>query len=98
MSRASTAIVSGEKKLRVAQSIHDLELILPHRSERIVGTGFIRLRRGTVAISTKIGGDHMILFRQLVCHFVPADMRLRIAVQQQQRGPLPAMPDPDPGA
>ncbi|MFC7538865.1 hypothetical protein ACFQU2_04505 [Siccirubricoccus deserti] len=48
-----------------------------------------------VAIAAQVGGDDMEVLGQTRRHRMPGDMGQRIAVQQQQRRPAAAMPQPD---
>jgi hypothetical protein len=46
-----------------------------------------------VATATQVGRHDSEATRQLGCHLVPHRMRLRMAVQQQQRRAVAAAPD-----
>jgi len=91
--RAGTAIVAGDEELAIAERLHDLDLVLRHRAERVVdvvGPGVIRA--DTVAIAAQIACDDMEMLGQPIGDLVPGDMGQRVAVQQQQGRTVTAMP------
>ena len=95
---AGAAIVAGDEIAIVAQLLHDLDHVLSHGAERIVdvvGTGF---RQRAVAVASQIGQHDVIVLRQSRSHLVPADMVLRISVQQQQRRSRAAVTQTDHGS
>src|SRR3978361_2142691 len=79
----------------ITKRMHDLYLVLRHRAERVVGV--VRRLRWcrTVAIAAQIRGHDMKTFGETRRHRVPGDMRQGIAVQQQQRWSVAAMPQTD---
>ena len=81
------------------QPLHHLHHVLGHLA---LGVGsVVRGRLGLVraAVAAQIGAHDSEALRQPRRHRVPHGVRLRVAVQQQQRRPRPAAPQPDrPGA
>ena len=81
----STAVVAGHHEPLVAERAHHGEAVLGHRAlgvDRVLG---VAARRGAGAVAAQVGDDQGELARQLGRHLVPADVGLRVAVQQEQR-------------
>jgi len=51
MGGAAAAVVAGDVKVVIAESGHDLDLVLGHGAEGVVGTVRFRGRGGTVAVA-----------------------------------------------
>ena len=69
---AGAAVVAGDKELAVAELLHDLDLVLRHRPERIVDV--VRpgvLGADAVAVAAQIGGDDMEMLGEPVGDLVP---------------------------
>ncbi len=93
---AGAAIVPGDKEFAVAELLHNLDLVLRHRTERIVDIVFTAVFGAyAVAVTPEIGGDHIKILGQPRRNLVPGDMGQRIAVQQQQRRAVAAVPQMD---
>ena len=87
---AAAAIMAGEAKADMTDGLHHLDHGLGHRAlgvGRILG---ISLRRVRPAVAGQVRDDEAVVLRQRRRHAMPHHIRLRIAVQQQQRRPLPA--------
>ena len=87
---ASAAIVAGDEELPMAEDLHDRQAVRRHGSFAIGGMFRVTCRRGTRAIAAQISQHEREVCGRLRRNFVPADMRLRIAVQQHERGTSPA--------
>ena len=86
----AAAIVPGDVKPPKPQSFHHLHLILCHGA---LGVGEVRRVGGglaAVTVTAQVAGDDGETLRQPRRDPVPHDVRLRIAVQQQQRRPRAA--------
>src|SRR6516225_826976 len=93
---AGAAVVSGDKELAVAELVHDLDLVLRHRPERIIDVVFAGvIWADAVAITAQIGCDDMKTLGQAWGDLVPGDMGQRDAVQQPQRRAVAAVPQMD---
>jgi len=89
---AAAAIMAGEAELRVAERSHQLDHALRHRALVVGRVVFVRFWRGGCAIAWQVGHHQCEVIRELWRHAMPEDMRLRIAVQQQQRWAFAADP------
>ena len=98
MRDAAAAIVTNHGKTIEAEMLHHFNLIKRHRALRIVGMIFAIGRLAAVAVSAKVGSNHRVLSREFRSDNPPGDVRLRCAVQQQKRRPLPANDAVDRGA
>ena len=85
MRDATTAIVAAKTERIEAEFAHHYNLILRHFTFTVVGVIGSIGRFSTHAIPAKVGDDDGEVLRQFRCDAVPNQMRLRIAVQQQQR-------------
>src|SRR6516165_3692949 len=93
---AGAAVVPGDEEFAVAELLHDLDLILRHRAERIVDVVFAAVVGShAVAIAAQIGGDDMEPLGKTRRDLTPGGMGKRISVQQQQRRAVAAVPQMD---
>src|SRR5258708_33762517 len=93
---AGAAVVPGDEEFAVAELLHDLDLVLRHRPEGIVDIIFAAVFGAyAVAIAPEIGSDHMKMLGQPRRDLMPGDMGQGIAVQQQQRRAVAAVPQMD---
>ena len=87
---AAAAVMAGEAKAHVSQRLHHLDHGCCHRAlgvGRVLGIG----GRGVgPAVAGQIRNDQAEALRQGRRNPVPHDIGLRIAMQQQERRPLPA--------
>src|SRR5438552_7030442 len=98
-SGSGTAIMAGDKEFAVAERLHDLDLVLCHRPERIVDVVFAAIvGADAVAVAAQIRRDNMKALGQTVSDLVPGDMGQRVAVQQQQRRAVATVSQMDSGA
>src|SRR6266436_4657480 len=98
-SGSGTAIMAGDKEFAVAERLHNLDLVLCHRPERIVDVVFAAvLGPHTVAVAAQISGDDVKSFGETVGDLVPGNMSQRVAVQQQQRRAVAPVPQMNAGA
>src|SRR6516165_8924004 len=82
---AGAAVMPGDEEFAVAELLHNLDLILGHRPERIVDIVFAALvGSDAVAIAAQIRRYDMKMLGQARGDLVPRDMGQRVAVQQQQ--------------
>ena len=70
---------------------HHLDLIKRHRPLRVVRVLITVRRLAAVAIAAQVGDDDRVVLCQFGRNQPPGDVRLRGAVQQQDRRSLPAM-------
>ena len=69
---AGAAVVAGDEELAIAELLHDLDLVLRHRPERIVDvvrTGVIGA--DAVAITAQIGGDDVKMLGEPIGDLAP---------------------------
>ena len=79
------AVVAADQEAAMTEMLHHLDEVARHLLlgvGRVVGRG-LGLERAAVA--AQVGADHREALRHLRCHGVPHGVRLRVAVQQQQR-------------
>ena len=94
--RAGAAVVPGDEELAITELLHDLHLVLRHRPERIIDVVLATVvGPDTVAIAAQVRGDDVEALGQARGDLVPRDMGQRIAVQQQQRRSVAAVPQMD---
>ena len=91
MRGARAAVVAGDEKLFESEMRHDVDLVLRHAAERVIAVVVFAARLGTVAVAAQIGRDDGKLLRQPVRVAVPAHVRQRVAVQEEQRRSAAAM-------
>ena len=72
-------------KLLKSKMAHDLYLVERHTALRVVGVILAIRRFASVAIATQVGSHYGEFPGQPRCDFVPHDVCLRVAVQEQQR-------------
>ena len=83
MHGAGAAVMAGGEELAVSELLHDFDLVLRHRAERIVDVVLAAvLGPDAVTIAAQIGGDDMEPLGEAAGDLVPGDMGQRIAVQQ----------------
>ena len=93
---ARAAVVAGQEEAVMAERGHHLHLIASHGAERVVDVLRATVGRAdAVAIAAEVGRDHVVSTGEGAGDLVPADVRLRVAVQQQERRPLAAMAEED---
>ncbi len=96
---AGAAVMAGDKEFAIAELLHDLDLVLRHRPERIVDVVFAAIvGADAVAIAAQISGHDMKALGQSAGDLAPGGVGQRIAVQQQQRRAVAAMAQIDPRA
>ena len=80
---AGAAVVAGGEELAVPELLHDFDLVLRHRAERIIDVVLAAfLGPDAVAIAAQIGGDDMEPLGEAAGDLMPGDMGQRVAVQQ----------------
>ena len=92
------AVVAGEKEALITERRHDLEHVAAHGAEAEVDILRAGLGQRAVAVAAQVRQDDVIVLRKLRRDLVPADVILRIAVQQQQRRAGAAVAQADGGA
>jgi len=85
---ARTAVVTDDGEALEAERAHDRDLVVRHRALRVRPVVGRRGRLVARAIAAQVGHDHREVGGQGRSDLVPHDVRLRIAVQQQQRRPV----------
>src|SRR5438094_9688679 len=85
VSHAPAAIVSGEREAGITERLHDFYLVLRHRPFGIVNVRRAAFRLAGIPIATKIGTNNGKALRQARSDLAPHRVRLRIAVQEQER-------------
>src|SRR5438128_7235993 len=85
MCHARASVMSDNSKRAKAQVLHYLDLILRHHALGISLVFRVTRRFSAVAKPAQIGTNDSELLSQLWRNQMPADMRLRIAVQQENR-------------
>jgi hypothetical protein len=81
----ATAVVPGDPKTREAERAHQLDLIARHRPLRIIGVTLAAVRLRRVAVAAQIAAHDGEALREARRDGVPHRVRLRVAVQQEQR-------------
>src|SRR5438128_10093329 len=95
---AGASVMPGDSEFAIAERLYNLALVLCHRPERIVDVVFAAIvGADAVAVAAQIRRDDMKALGQTVGDLVPRDMRQRVAVQQQQRRAVTAVPQMDAG-
>src|SRR6202030_4746152 len=93
VSGAGAAVVAGGEELAVAEILHDFDLVLRHRAERIVDVVLAAVfGSDAVAVTPQIRRDDVKTLGEAPCDLAPGDMGEWIAVQQQQWRGLAAPP------
>ena len=85
MRNAPAAIVAGEPESRKAERAHHLDLVRRHRALRVVDVlrAAVGLRR--IAVAAQVAADDGVALREPRRDPMPHRVRLRIAVQQEER-------------
>ena len=92
---ASAPVVTRQRKPIEAEACHHLDHVARHCPfgvRRMIGRGG---RLPARAITSQVGADHREIRRQRGRHRAPHDVRLRKAMEQQQRGTASRMTDED---
>ena len=79
------AVVADDRKALEAERAHHLDLILRHRALRVVRVVLAVRRLAAVAVAAQIGHHHGKALGEARRNLVPLDMRLRVAVDEEQR-------------
>ena len=70
--RTRATVVPGDKELAVAEFLHDFDLVLRHRAERVIDIVLARIvGSDAVAIAAQIRGDDMEALSQARRDLVP---------------------------
>jgi hypothetical protein len=83
-----SSAVAGHGEPGVAERVHHLELVDREAPHRVVGGG--RVRSAALPMPTKIGRDDREAPGKSHRHLTPHDVRLRHAVEEEQRWPSAA--------
>jgi len=89
MGHTGAAVMRQHAKAGEAVVLHHVQRILRHRPFGIHSVAGVVLRTCRVAVPPQIHQHHGEMLRQRGRHQVPHHMALGVAVQQQQRRPLP---------
>ena len=84
MGDPAAPIMASHMKACEAQSLHHFDLIQRQRPFRIVRVVRLPLGLGAVPITPRISRDNGEMPRETRSNLVPLDVRLRVAVEQQQ--------------
>ena len=69
---ARAAVMTGDEELAIAEPLHDLDLVLRHRAERVVDVVLAAvLGTDAVAVAAQVGTDDMEAFGQTSGDLVP---------------------------
>ena len=90
MHHAAAAVVADGRELVEPEVLHHFDLILGHGALGVAGMVLAAGRLAAVAVAPEVRRHHGIVLGQLRSHERPGDVRLRIAVQQQDRRTLAA--------
>src|SRR5436190_8089756 len=78
---AGAAVMPGDKEFAIAELLHDFDLVLRHRAERIIDVVLARIvGADTIAIAAQISRDDVEMFGQTRRYPVPGDVGQRVAV------------------
>jgi hypothetical protein len=94
---APAAIVPGHAEALEAELPHDREAVARHRP---LGVGLVigrRRRLRALPVAAQVDGDDGEVLREPRRHPVPRHVRLRVAVQEQERRAVAAVPHPNDG-
>ena len=98
MRRSRSPIMTGKVEAVVAERGHHINLVLRHRTERVVDVVGPPLRRANaVAVTPKVRRDDVESLAERAGDLVPRRVTHRVAVQQQQRRAVAAVPQEDVG-
>ena len=81
----AAAVVPGDEEALVPEAAHHRELIARHDARSVVRAAFAAVGFARIAVPAQVGQHDREPFRQPAGDLVPADVRLRMPVQQQQR-------------
>ena len=95
---APAAVVADNGEARVAVVLHHLDHVERHRALRVVRVIFRVLGLAAVAVAAQVRHDDRVVFREVGRDLVPGHVRLRRAVDQEQRRTVAALDDVDGGA
>src|SRR5471030_2218857 len=82
---ARAAVVAGDGEAVVPECVHHLDLIERYGALRVVRVILAFRRLAAVAVSAEVHQHHCVPFGKLRRDPVPLDVRLRVAVNEQQR-------------
>ena len=82
---ARAAVVAGEPEAREAQRAHQLDLVRRHRALRVVDVAGAAVGLRRIAVAAQVAADDGEALGEARRDPVPHRVRLRIAVQQQER-------------
>ena len=82
---APAAIVAAHEEALVAERAHQRQHVVGHRALAVVGVVRLAARLRGVTIAAQVGHHEVVALAQAQCDAMPDRMRLRKAVQQQQR-------------
>src|SRR5438093_161668 len=98
MRGARSAVVPRKKEAVMAERGHHVDLIARHGAKRVMAMiGAAVDGADAVAVPAQIGGYDVEFCRQPAGDLVPAGMRLRVAMEQQQRRARTSVPQEDVG-
>jgi hypothetical protein len=83
------AIVAREAESLETERAHDEQLISRRRPLGVLGVAGARSRLGAVAVTAEVGEHDGVLARQDRRDVMPDQVGLRVAVQQEERRPVP---------
>ncbi len=89
---APAAVVPGDGEAVMAKLRHDTDEVGRHRPFRVGAVVRIAAGLAEFAVAAQVGGDDGEAFGQRGSDLVPHDVRLRVAVDQQQRRAAAAGP------
>ena len=95
MPDAAAAIVADDREAIEAVVLHDLDHVERHRALRVVGVVLAVGRLAAVAVAAQVRHDDGVILRELRRDDVPRHVRLRRAVDEQQRRTVAAAHDVD---
>ncbi|EWS52517.1 hypothetical protein X551_04696 [Methylibium sp. T29] len=85
---APAAVVAGHEEALVAQRAHHAHHVGRHRALAVVGVVVRAGRLGRAAVAAQVGHHQPVAVGQPLRRAMPDRVRLRVAVQQQQRRPV----------
>ena len=92
---ARAAVVSRHAEALETEVVHHLDVVIRHGPEGIAGMVGSAVGFRGIAVAAQVGCDDREGFGQARCDLVPADMGQRVAVEEQERRPLPRKSDMD---
>src|SRR5437763_13236097 len=85
MRDAPAAIVAGEEEAAEAERLHRLDLVAGHHALRVALVSLRRRRLRRVPVAAQVGRDDVEALREPRRDLVPDRVRLRVAMEHQQR-------------